>query len=123
MAIEQRREPFQYLNLTHLDDLATFVGGTMEQKGDSWELSKIYFEGVSVGLIYNPHDQSLDLTYEGENLIGLDNYARDQLGIFLMNHCLRFIRITYPEIQMPQIVKQTFSFSYIKEYLDSDTHP
>ncbi len=121
MAIEQRKEPFYYLNLKHLDDLAGFVGGSAEQKGDSWELTKSYFEGVTVGLIYNPHEKSLDLTYEGENLIGIDNYARDQLGIFLMNHCLRFIRVTYPETQMPQIVKQAFSFSYIKTYLDNDT--
>jgi hypothetical protein len=120
MAIEQRREPFDYLNLTHLDELAGFVGGSVEQKGDSWELTKTYFEGVTVGLIYNPHEKSLELTYEGENLIGIDNYARDQLGIFLMNHCLRFIRVTYPAIEMPQIVKQAFSFSYIKTHLTND---
>ena len=116
-AITQREEPFKYLKSEHLNDLAIFVGGNITQNSMSWTLSKTYFKGITVSAIYNLKNHQLDLGYEGENLIRFNNYARDQLGIFLLNHCLRFIAVTYPTIKMPNIVKQTFSYSYIKKYL------
>ncbi|MHA1129295.1 MAG: hypothetical protein ACTSQI_14145 [Candidatus Helarchaeota archaeon] len=115
-AIEQRKNPFRYLDQTKLTDLARFVGGKLHQEGNQWILSKRYFEGVEVLVLYNIETETLDLTYEGNNLLYLNNYARDQLGIFLLNHCLRFIAVTYPNIQIPRIVKQSFSFSYIKTH-------
>ncbi|MFX1298314.1 MAG: hypothetical protein ACFFD2_26100 [Promethearchaeota archaeon] len=116
MAINQRKEPFNYLKIEQLDDLSTFIGAEIDQKNGVWVLSKRFFEGITVLLIYDMENNSLDIGYEGEHLIKMNNYARDQLGIFLMNHCLRFISVTYPKIQMPKIVKQCFSFSYIKSH-------
>ncbi|MFX1295987.1 MAG: hypothetical protein ACFFD2_14200 [Promethearchaeota archaeon] len=116
MSLEQRKEPFVNIQKKHLDDLASFVGGEVKQEDNIWKLSKIYFEGIKVIITYDMKNERLGIEYEGENLIKINNYSRDQLGIFLINHCLRFISITYLDIKMPKIVKQMFSFSYLKSH-------
>lgn len=118
MSIQQRTEPFIHLKREHLLDLANFIGGKMDQKENNWTLVKSFYNGISVIIEYNTADKSLNLNFEGEQVRKINNYVKDQLGIFLLNHCLRFISITYPGIAMPKIVKQTFSFSYIKSHFN-----
>ncbi len=116
MAIDQRKGPFGYLQMDHLTDLSRFTGGDLEQNSGGWVLKKSYFQGITVILNYFSLEKELDIGYEGFNLMKINNYARDQLGVFLMNHCLRYISITYPSLEMPQIVRQVFSYSYIKTH-------
>lgn len=113
-SIQQRSAPFLHLKSEHLEDLATFVGGQLTRHESSWELSKTFFQGFIITLIYDEGARELDLKYTGENLPKLNNYARDQLGIFIINHCLRFISVTYSEVKMLKIVGQMFSYSYLR---------
>ncbi len=113
-AIDQRSKPFIHLKSENLKDLATFIGGELTQSDSSWQLTKTFFKGFDITLIYNPQTKELDVDYNGANVIKINNYARDQLGIFIINHCLRFLSITYPEIKMPKIVGQMFSYSYLR---------
>ncbi|NVM27896.1 MAG: hypothetical protein HWN65_03555 [Candidatus Helarchaeota archaeon] len=115
-SIKQRAGPFVHLKSEQLKDLASFIGGKIAQKDDLWELSKTLFQGFNIILIYDVGNKRLDVQYGGENILKINNYARDYLGIFLINHCLRFISITYPNIKMPKIVGQVFSYSYLKTY-------
>lgn len=115
-SIDQRSEPFIHLKPEQLNDLAAFVGGNVEQEDDTWRLIKTYFLGVKVALIYDMKKNSLDIEFGGENITKVNNYAKDQLGIFLLNHCLRFISVTYPDIKMPEIVIKIFSFAYQKSH-------
>ncbi|NVM54606.1 MAG: hypothetical protein HWN66_12955 [Candidatus Helarchaeota archaeon] len=115
-SIKQRADPFVHLKSEHLEDLASFIGGKVAQKDKSWELSKTFFQGFNIILVYDVGNRRLDIRYEGEKVIKINNYVRDSLGIFLINHCLRFISITYPEIKMPKIVGQMFSYSYLKSH-------
>jgi len=99
-----------------LNALAKFIGGDLEQNSTGGALSKAFFPGIEIILTYNYENRILDIQYGGANLRNINHYARDQLSIFLINHCLRFISITYPAIQMPQIMKQVFSYSYLKSH-------
>ena len=116
MAINQRTEPFLNLKPVHLNALAKFIGGSLEQNDISWALSKTFFPGIEVILSYEYNSRNLDVQYSGTNIENINPYARNQLGIILINHCLRFVSVTYPAVKMPQIMKQIFSFSYLKSH-------
>jgi hypothetical protein len=116
MAIAQRTDPFLNLEPAHLNELATFIGGQLEQNSTGWGLSKTFFPGIEILLTYNYNTRNLDIQYGGANVQNINHYARNLLSIFLINHCLRFISITYPTIQMPRIMKQVFSYSYLKSH-------
>ncbi|MHA1797371.1 MAG: hypothetical protein ACTSVY_02890 [Candidatus Helarchaeota archaeon] len=115
MSIDQRTEPFKHIIINDLDDLAKFIGGSVSQMGEKWSLKKIYFPGIEVTLIYDTREKKLDFIYEGENLEKINNYAKDQFAIFLMNHCIRFISSKY-NVKEPGIVKKVFSFNYQKAH-------
>lgn len=115
-SIQQRSEPFIHLQSEHLTDLALFIGCEITQTETYWTLSKSFFKNFTITLSFNQLSKELDLKYAGTSVKKLDNYSRDQLGIFLINHCLRFISITYPEVKMPKIVGQMFSYSYLKSF-------
>ncbi|MBD3227769.1 MAG: hypothetical protein GF329_06235 [Candidatus Lokiarchaeota archaeon] len=116
MAIRQRSEPFEYLKKNDLNQLADFIGGqiTLDEDENIWTLSRSFFQGFNIHIKYNYNDKELDIDLTGRNILILNNYARDQLCIHLMNHCLRFLSIQYSNIKFPKIVEQTFSFSFIK---------
>jgi hypothetical protein len=118
-SLQQRTEPFASLEMDHLGDLATFVGGRMKQNTSSWQLTKTFLPGIDVVVSYDLTTNRLDVTYEGESKIKINNYLRDQLGIFLLNHCLRFLAISYSKVKKLKIVSQTFSYSYLKEQYGS----
>jgi hypothetical protein len=115
-AINQRTEPFLILELAHLNDLTTFIGGQLERNDNGWALTKHFFPEVEITLTYNYNTKTLDIQYSGTNIRNINHYARDLLSIFLINHCLRFISITYPTRQIPRIGKQVFSYSYLKSH-------
>jgi len=118
-AIEQRKAPFSVLTNDKLKDLADFIGGTVEIEENKWIFTKSFFQGVIYKLIYDPELKNLDIKIGGKNAIYLNNYARDQLAIHMMNHSLRFLSITYPDVKFPKIVGQTFSYSYLKRYIEN----
>jgi len=112
MAIRQRIAPFKFFKKEDLNDLANFVGAKLEESEKEWKLVRTYFNELNVILSYTK--EKLDISFQGNNVPRVDNYSRDQLGIHLMNHCLRFLLLTHPDIEFPKIVKQMFSYSYIK---------
>ena len=120
MALKQRTIPFKHLESVHLGSLAEFVGGNVENNDNIWILTKSFFQGMDIKLIYDKNNEILDLKFQGRNIKNINLYARNQLGIFFMNHCLRFLSISYPKIEFPKIVKKTFSYPYIKKNFDSD---
>lgn len=116
MAINQRADPFKHLEKDHLLKMAEFIGADIKEQNEEWVLTKSYYQGFNIDVKYEKDIKKLHLDYKGRNVYDLNNYARDQLGIYLLNHCLRFLSLQYPNIQFPKIVKQTFSYSYIKKH-------
>ncbi|MHA1268173.1 MAG: hypothetical protein ACTSPY_00175 [Candidatus Helarchaeota archaeon] len=116
MAIDQRLRPFEFLKNDDLNDLAIFIGGDLIVEDNNWSIQKKIFQGFHILLTYYYNNKILDIEYRGRTIEFLNNYSRDQLGIFLLNHCLRFLLLTYPDIEFLKIVKQTFSYSYLKSH-------
>lgn len=111
-SILQRLEPFGFLNEDDLPDLAAFAGGVLAITDEGWQLHKEFFPGIEIVLNYD--GKSIEFMQEGKNLNNINNYAKDQLSIFLMNHCMRFIGMRYESLGMPDIVDKAFSFSYLR---------
>jgi len=112
-SIMQRKEPFIHVKDNDLEELAKFVGGIAGKTADQWTLSKNYFQGIETTLIYDKSTKEIDFTFSGKNYKKINNYAKDQMAIFLMNHCIRFISSKHG-IKEPAIVKKMFSFNYQK---------
>ena len=113
MSIDQRKDPFKHIKDENLDELARFVGGIAGKTENEWTLSKNYFQGIELILIFDKSTKNIDFKYTGKNLERINNYARDQMAIFLMNHCIRFISSKLG-VKEPSIVKKIFSFNYQK---------
>src|SRR5271157_387122 len=116
-SILQRIEPFTFLNKEDLPDLAAFVGGKLSASKAGWQLRKAFFPGIDIILKYD--GRHIDFAREGDNINSINNYAKDQLSIFLLNHCLRFIGTRYEGLAMPAIVGKAFSFLYLRSRSDS----
>ena len=113
MSIKQRKEPFKHVKDEDLDELARFVDGIAGKTSNEWTLSKNYFQGIECMLVYDKSTNNIDFKYAGKNLEKINNYAKDQMAIFLMNHCIRFISSKHG-VKEPAIVKKMFSFNYQK---------
>jgi hypothetical protein len=111
-SILQRLEPFSILKRQDLPDLAAFLGGTLTATDLEWQLTKTYFPGITLTLRFDGKRIAFD--FSGANMGCMNFHAKDELAIFLLNHCLRFIGTRYSALKMPVIVNQAFSFSYLR---------
>ncbi|MHA1791284.1 MAG: hypothetical protein ACTSVI_01485 [Promethearchaeota archaeon] len=114
-SIKQRKNPFFLLTPSDKSELGSFLGAEITIDGDDkFVIKKEYFPGIIIFLDLN--GDKMDVKFAGENIRKINNYAKDQLSIFLMNHVLRYVAWRHPDIDLPEIVKKAFSFSYIKEH-------
>ncbi len=111
-SILQRLEPFSILKRQDLPDLAAFIGGKLSAADLEWQLTKVYFPGIVIALRYDGKRIAFD--FSGENIGHMNFHAKDELAIFMLNHCLRFIGTRYSALKMPAIVDQAFSFSHLR---------
>ncbi|NMC07818.1 MAG: hypothetical protein GYA24_21570 [Candidatus Lokiarchaeota archaeon] len=111
-AILQRIEPFSFLKRQDLPALAAFLGGKLSATNLEWQITKSYFPGITITLRHDGKQLSFD--FSGANVDRINSHAKDELAIFMINHCLRFIGTTYTALQMPAIVNQAFSFSHLR---------
>ncbi len=111
-SILQRIEPFGFLKRDDLPALAAFVGGKLTATELEWQLTKTYFPGITIVMRYD--GKRITFEFSGEDVGRMNLHAKDELAIFLLNHCLRFIGTRYSALEMPTIVDQAFSFSYLR---------
>jgi len=109
-SILQRLAPFAFLKRDDLPALAAFVGGKLTATELEWQITKTYFPGITIVMRYDGKRIAFEFT--GGNVGRMNLHAKDELAIFMLNHCLRFIGITYAALKMPAIVEQAFSFSF-----------
>jgi hypothetical protein len=108
----QRIEPFAILKRQDLPELAAFLGAKLTATELEWQMTKIYFPGVTITLRYD--GKRIAYVFSGENIGRMNFHAKDELVIFMLNHCLRFIGTRYSALKMPAIVDQAFSFSNLR---------
>nr|MDO8114138.1 hypothetical protein [Candidatus Sigynarchaeota archaeon] len=108
----QRLEPFSLIKRDDLPKLAAFLDAKLTATQLEWQLTKSFFPSIEIVLKYD--GKRINFSFSGKNLVRINTHARDQLAIFLLNHCLRFIGTTYTALKMPDIVDKAFSFSFLR---------
>ena len=110
----QRTEPFSLLKDSDVNYLAIFLGDIVRKKADKWQIIKEIFPGISIELTYNAREK-LNIAYIGEVLSKkVGSYHMEFLGIFLINHILRYITLNNLDKEMPNICYIMFSRYYTK---------
>lgn len=112
-SLVMRASGLDMISQVDLPYLAEFVGGRTQENGGSWTVAREFFPGVVVGIEHGQEGSSA--TVDGENLLYMNANARDQLAIFLVNHCLRFVGLNRGLKDAPEIIEKVFSFSYLRD--------
>ena len=111
----QRTEPFRLLKNSDVKDLAVFLGAIVRKKAEKWQIIKEVFPGISIELTYDTQDKLLNISYTGEKLSKkVGSYHMEFLGIFLINHILRYITLNNLDKELPDICYIMFSRYFTK---------
>jgi hypothetical protein len=112
--LEQRYEPFSLLEEKDQKNLASFLGAKVWSTENGWRIKKEIFPGIFIELIYSKQDK-LHIGYSGEKLsTKVGSYHMEFLGVFLINHILRYIALNNLEKDLPDICYIMFSRYYTK---------
>ncbi len=112
--LTQRLEPFTLLKDKDQKNLASFLGAKVWNTGNGWRIKKEAFPGISIELTYDAREK-LNIAYTGEALSKkIGSYHMEFLGIFLINHILRYITLNSLNKELPDICYIMFSRYYTK---------
>jgi hypothetical protein len=112
--LDQRSDPFHYLRDDDKDELATFLGAEVWKEGNQWHIKKAIFPEIFIEIIWNPQN-GLDIKFSGTNISrNIDSYHVEFIGIFFLNHILRYITINNMDKELPDICYIMFSRYYTK---------
>ncbi|GAG86488.1 unnamed protein product [marine sediment metagenome] len=112
--LEQRSEPFTFLTTQDKNKLEGFLGAVVLIKENLWNIKKEVFPEIFIEIIWDDKN-GLDIKFSGEKLVqNIDSYHIEFVGIFMLNHILRFIAINNPNKDLPEICYIMFSRHYTK---------
>ncbi|KKK40158.1 hypothetical protein LCGC14_1350470 [marine sediment metagenome] len=110
----QRSEPFKYLRENDIEPLSGFLRAQVWKIDNIWRIKKEIFPEIFTELIWDKND-GLDIKFYGEKLVSnLDSYHAEFIGIFVINHILRFITVNNLDKNLPDICYIMFSRYYTK---------
>jgi hypothetical protein len=110
----QRSQPFSLLKERDKDPLSEFLGAKIAKIADGWKIEKELFPEIFVELTWNTKD-GLDISFKGKNLKEISSYHAEFLGIFLINHILRYITLQNEDKDLPDICYIMFSRFFTRE--------
>ncbi|MFX1380547.1 MAG: hypothetical protein ACFFA4_15785 [Promethearchaeota archaeon] len=112
--LKQRSEPFNLLNIQDQNNLSSFLGAKVWKIENTWHVEKEIFPEIIIEVIWNDKT-GLDIKFSGENLSkNIDSYHIEFIGIFLINHILRYITVNNIDRELPDICYIMFSRYYTK---------
>ena len=109
----QRSEPFVLLKEDNVKGLAEFLGAKVWKTADKWNIKREILPQMFVELIWS-EKEGLDISYSGERLSKMGSYHAELMGIFVINHILRYITIHNMDKDLPDICYIMFSRYYTK---------
>ncbi|MHA2391031.1 MAG: hypothetical protein ACXAEX_03605 [Promethearchaeota archaeon] len=110
----QREKPFTFLQEKDREELENFLGAKVWKTMSGWRIKKEIFPEIFIELIWEK-DKGLDIRFQGDKLTkNLDSYHAEFIGIFLLNHILRFITVNNLDKELPDICYIMFSRLYTK---------
>ena len=113
-AFEQRKSLFKFLKKENIMGLKKFLGAEIKKNSIEWKIKKEIFPKIFIEILYNVSDK-LDISYSGKNLKKIERYHIELIGIFIINHILRYITISNQHKKLPEICYMMFSRMYSKE--------
>jgi hypothetical protein len=112
--LEQRFKPFSLLKEKDQKKLASFLGARVWYTENGWRIKKEVFPGIFIEITYD-NQERLNIGYSGETLFKkVGSYHMEFLGIFLINHILRYITLNNMDKELPDICYIMFSRYYTK---------
>ena len=112
--LKQRSEPFIFLKDDEKEKLATFLGAKVWKVANGWRIKKEFFPEIFIEIIWEDQN-GLDIKFSGNNLFrNIDSYHIEFVGIFFVNHILRFITVNNMDKKLPDICYIMFSRYYTK---------
>lgn len=112
--LEQRSEPFTFLTVQDKNKLENFLGAVVLIKENLWNIKKEIFPKIFIEIIWDT-EKGLDIKFSGDKLASnIDSYHIEFVGIFMLNHILRFITLNNPNKNLPEICYIMFSRHYTK---------
>ena len=109
----QREPPFHYLEEQYKDEISTFLGAKVWKTTEGWRFKREFFPEFFIEISWN-NNTGLDISYSGNNLNNMSSYHAEFLGIFFINHILRFITVKNEDKKLPDICYIMFSRYYTK---------
>ncbi|MFX1239336.1 MAG: hypothetical protein ACFFAS_17730 [Promethearchaeota archaeon] len=114
----QRSEPFKYLKEEDKNSLSEFIGGKMWKTPSGWRIKREVFPNIFIEVIWD-EQSGLDIKFSGDNLSeNIGSYHIELVGIFLINHILRYVSTKYKDAELPEICSMMFSRYYTKQFED-----
>jgi hypothetical protein len=110
----QRNEPFNLLKEDDRKELAEFIGGKAWKTTEGWRIKREMFPQMFIELLWD-NKKGLDISFSGERLTNMSSYHAEFIGIFMINHILRFITVKNEDQELPDICYIMFSRLYTKE--------
>ena len=110
----KRNKPFELLKQKDKDRLSEFLGAKVWKTTNGWRIKKEIFPEIFVELIFSGQS-TLDISYSGKNLEKISSYHIELIGIFLINHVLRYITINNEDQELPNICYEVFSRFFTKQ--------
>ena len=110
----QREEPFQLLKEGDKDNLASFLGAKVWKTSEGWRIKREIFPKIFTEINWN-NQTGLDISFSGEKIENISSYHVEFLGIFTINHILRYITVNNQNEKLPDICYIMFSRLYTKE--------
>ncbi|MFW9970153.1 MAG: hypothetical protein ACFFDF_08130 [Candidatus Odinarchaeota archaeon] len=112
--LKQRSKPFTFLKDNDKENLATFLKAKVRKSTNGWHIKKDFFPEIYIEIIWDEKN-ILDMKFSGENIDkSIDSYHLEFIGIFFLNHILRFIAVNNLDKELPDICYIMFSRYYTK---------
>ncbi|MFX1259972.1 MAG: hypothetical protein ACFFAN_19155 [Promethearchaeota archaeon] len=109
----QRGKPFELLKEKDRDSLVNFLGALVWKTTNGWRIKREVFPKIFIEITWDKQ-KHLNISYLGENIEKISSYHLELVGIFLINHILRFITTKNEDKNMPDICFMMFSRYYTK---------
>ena len=112
----QRGTPFKFLQEEDREKLETFLGAKVWKTVNGWRIKREIFPEIFTEITWDK-ESGLDIKFFGEKLAkNLGSYHAEFIGIFVLNHILRYITVNNLEKELPDICYIMFSRLYTKEH-------
>jgi len=108
----QRGEPFKFLQEKDQQELERFIGAKVWKTANGWRIKKEIFPEILTEIMWD-EENGLDIKFHGEKLAkNLGSYHAEFIGIFVLNHILRYITVHRKELSFKSQSKVELSLFF-----------